>query len=628
MTATVPSSPPLGRGVLRATLIFGAVGVVACGAGCLGPLDRSIQDLVTKKSREMNAVPVKERDWAAEDVPERSSTQFNTDPGTNNPSATSLTYAPADPDRDPMIKLVEYARRAAGVDPEEDVRRLTLADAWRISQSTARSYMSAEEDYIFAAIRLLIERHQWGPRFFDDLSTVLAGGLTDGENEAAVNVINDLRVTQRLPYGGSVEAAWIWRATEQLRDQASGQYTQSSDLVFSGNIPLLRGAGQSARESLIQSERDLVYAARNFERFRREFFVRVAEDYFSLLEQQASISNTKRRLITLHGFLNQTRWEYNSGLRTIVDVNNAENSMLATRQDLDDRRERYMTALDRFKIDLGIPVEEFIDVVPLVFDLSEPDISLQESTARALALRLDIQNERDQLDDARRDVFIARNQLLPSLDLNGNVSIPTDPDEDVGGLDFDPNNLDYSVGITFGLPLDRKEERLRLRQAIIGLQRDARNLDQSEDLLILEARSSRRFIERARSNLNLAERRVELNVVRVEMQQADPGNQTTQDILDVQDDLILAQIDLDQSETALRIAILNYLLTTGQMRVSATGQFEPIPGMEFPPATLFESNQDLSLWWQDPELDPLVELIDPDEIGAGGPDVPDPIDNP
>lgn len=612
--------------MLRATCFFGVGVAIAAGSGCLGPLDRSIQDLVTKKSREMNAVPVKERDWAAEDVPERSSTQFQTDPSTNNPVATSLTYAAANPDRDPTLKLVEYARRAAGVDPKEDVRRLTLADAWRISQSTARSYMSAEEDYIFAAIRLLIERHQWGPRFFDDISTVLDGGLTDGENEAAVNVINDLRVTQRLPYGGSVEAAWIWRATEQLREQASGRYTQSSELVFSGNIPLLRGAGMSAREALIQSERDLVYAAREFERFRREFFVDVAEDYFSLLEQQASISNTKRRLISVHNVLNQTRFQYNAGLRTIVDVNNAENTVLSTRQNLDDRRESYMMALDRFKINLGIPVEDFIDVVPLVFDLSEPDISLQESTARALALRLDIQNERDQIDDARREVFIARNQLLPDLDLSANLTIPTDPDDDVGNLDFDPNSLDYAVGITFGLPLDRKQERLRLRQAIIGLQRDARNLDQAEDLLILEARSSRRFIEQARSNLNLAVRRVELNLVRRERQQADPGNQTTQDILDVEDDLILAQIDLDQSETALRIAILNYLLATGQMRVSATGQFEPIPGMEFPPATLFESNDDLNLWWQDPELEPLVELIDPDEIGAGN--VPDPDDNP
>ena len=37
--------------------------------------------------------------------------------------------------------------------------------------------------------------------------------------------------------------------------------------------------------ALIQAERDLVYSARNFEAFRREFLVAIARDYFALVAQ-------------------------------------------------------------------------------------------------------------------------------------------------------------------------------------------------------------------------------------------------------------------------------------------------------------------------------------------------------
>jgi outer membrane protein TolC len=314
----------------------------------------------------------------------------------------------------------------------------------------------------------------------------------------------------------------------------------------------------------------------------------------------------------------------------VIDVNNIENQFLETTSALDNLRDQYITQLDRFKINLGIPIERHIDVVPLAFDLSEPEISLQEATARALALRLDLQTERDRLDDERRNLVIAKNELLPDLDLDANLTIPTDPDEDVGGVGFDPDELDYSVGITFGLPLDRRQERLRLRQSVIRLERAIRDLNEAEDNVILDARSTRRFIERARANLRLAERRVVITEQRREAQLAQLDQFTTQERLDTENDLIDAKSDRDNAETDLRIAILNYMLATGQMRVDRDGQLEPIPGMEFPPARIFADVENLDRWFEDPPLEEIerrimegLEQADPE----GGDVVPaDPVD--
>jgi len=617
---TVTTSPPDGRGAAPSPLgrctIVGLVATI-CGCSNLGPIDRSIQDIIDARSAKLGSVPPRERVWGD---PRKNAEQYDTELQTTNPPASDLTYVPADPNRDPGAMLAAFAREAAGAEPEREVRRLTLADIWEISQTSSRTYLNAEEDYIFSAISLLIERHEWGPRFFDDVSATLDGDLDDGSNQAAVNVVNDLRVTQRLPYGGNVEAAWIWRATEQLREQTTGRYRQSSEIVLSGNLPLLRGAGMVAREDLIQSERNLIYAAREFERFRREFFVDIASDYFSLLEQQASISNQKRRLVSLYLQFEETQAKHERGLLPLTDVNNAQNALLETKSNLDNARDSYITSLDRFKIRLGIPVDDFIDVVPIAFDLTEPAISLREATARALALRLDLQNERDQVDDTRRGVAIAKNQILPNLDLNASVRLPTDPDEDEGGVAFDPDETDYLVGVTFGLPLDRKQERLRLRQAIIQYERSLRNLDAFEDNVILDARASRRRVEQARADLTLAEERVRITEIRKLEQTLKPDTTTTQERLDTENDLIEAKNARDRAETELRISILEYLLQTGQLRVGSDGQFQPIPGMEFPPATLFSELDDLADWWKNPLLgcyadfneDSVIDTVDID----------------
>jgi len=56
-----------------------------------------------------------------------------------------------------------------------EARPIDLEEAFRISQRTGREFLTVEEDYIFAAIRLLIERHLWGPRLFNDTSATVSG---------------------------------------------------------------------------------------------------------------------------------------------------------------------------------------------------------------------------------------------------------------------------------------------------------------------------------------------------------------------------------------------------------------------------------------------------------------------
>lgn len=588
------STPHPSLAVLSGLALMAALlGLVwGCSSG-MSEIDASIDRLMRERAVGPHNPAV--RNDSTHPPPTRKSVS-GTAPQTTNPSADALSFEHADENRDPVVRLNAYARDAAGADRQ--VLDLDLRAVLATAQRTGREHITAEEQYILSAIRLLIERHRWGPRLFADTSATVHGSGDEGRFQHALNVINDLRVTKLLPYGGQTEARWVWNATEQLRQRATGRYNQSSELSLSASIPLLRGAGLVARENLIQAERDLIYEARDFERFRRTYFFSITQDYFRLLQAKASISNQKSRIRSLEQQYARTKTLKEAGRRAKSDVRNVENQLLGARSSLASQRDSYIAQVDRFKIRLGLPLSQPVRIRNVAFDVPDPDVTPEVAVERALEYRLDLQNRRDALDDTRRGVLNARNRLLPDLDVSASVGIPTDPAAREGGFGIDPEELDYSAGVTMSWPLDRKIERLQLRQSMISRAQAQRQFDEFRDGLIVDVLSAVRAIELRRFQFEQAQLQVVITQERAEEQKVKEDTVTAQELIDTANDLIQAQNARDRALTDLRIAIFQYLLRTGQLRVGADGSLEPLPGMNVSPAILFEQTKDLDEWYE------------------------------
>ena len=510
----------------------------------------------------------------------------NSKPDTTNPPAEAISFAPAAEDRDVNARLESYARDeglVAGAGTDSNTKVIALEDALKIAQSQGREYQTAEEEYILAAIALLIERHQWGPRFFNDLTAGISGNADDGRFEHATSIINTLRATKRLPYGGSVEAKAVVAATDQLREQVTGGYEQSSRLALSAKIPLLRGAGEIAREDLIQAERDLIYKARDFERFRRELLVSVCDDYFRLLQSRSEITNQENQLRSLERLTLSTQERVSAGRREAFEADLARNRVLQAQADLASLRERYILQLDRFKVRLGLNVDERITISDRIFDLPEPDITPLDAANRALTYRLDLQNDRDGVDDARRGLRNARNGLLPDFNLAGEIAVPTDDADSTGGLSIDADETEYELAATLSLPLDREAERLELRKRIIAVNAKVREYERKRDDVIISVRAALRNIEQARFRLQLAEQQVVINTRRLEGQRLKSDEVDPQDVVDAENDKLDAENQRDAARTQLRNAVLNYLLESDQLRVDREGQLLMPSGVRVSP---------------------------------------------
>ncbi len=562
------------RGLIGLCLVPLAVGVSGCHRGLTDIDARTQKALRETSARIAGGASAPERSFTGEDG-RVGARERDKKPGTKNPGASELGYSVADEARDVAARLNAY-ESGATPGPGANTLRLDLTEALRSAQRSAPEYLASEEDYIFAAIRLLVERHLWGPQLFNDTSATISGTGTNGNFQSAVKVLNDLRVTQRLPYGGNVQAQWLWQATEQLRQQATGRYTQSSTLVLSGSVPLLRGAGLVAQESLIQAERNLVYQARTFEDFRRRFFVDIAREYYQLLQAQSGLRNQEQRVKTLEGITAGETARYEAGRIAEFRKNVAQSNLLAARAALAGQRESFIVQVEQFKIRLGLASTTAVDLVEQELDLPEPDTTLDVAVTTAMDLRLDLQNRRDQLDDSRRAVANAKNALLPDLNLDASVSVPTDPSRRVGGLLFQPEDLTYQAGITFGLPLNREQERLNLRQQTISLARAVRDYDVFRDQLAVNVRQSVRQIDLARFQLTLAQQQVEINKRRVLETELKSDEVETQFKVDAANQLQDSENERDRARTTLRNAVLDYLRQTGQLRVSTDGTFEKL----------------------------------------------------
>ncbi len=499
-------------------------------------------------------------------------------PETRNPAATDLKFEAVKPVKEDASTITKRFEKMSEEDP--NARLLTFDESVVYALKHAQEYLTAEETYILVAIRLLIEERRWQ---LIPANVTSLGYTTDGNGgrfNNAMSLVNELGVSQRLPFGGQVSAALVAQMTQQLDDYLASNDTQSASVALEASIPLLRGFGDVAQEDLIQAQRNLVYAARNFEQFRRDFYYDLAADYLQLVVQLQSIANGVRQVERSAAVEARTKALVESGRTEPFQADLATQNTLFALDRLISQREVYRLSVDRFKVRIGMPVEESVRIDPTQFDLPVPKVDMQQSLDLAFRNRLDLQTSYDLVEDFGRKVDVARNATLGDLDIFLANRLPTDPTDDRAGLAFDPDYDEFTARMIYSMPLDRVNEDLRLRQAQILLEQSKRRYFLDRDNAAVQVRQAARGIERSLFSRAVQEKNVQASMNRQAAIDAAPDRATARDRTEALDALRRAQDSLDNAKKDLQLAILRYLNNTGQMRVAPDGSLIPLPGMK------------------------------------------------
>lgn len=467
-----------------------------------------------------------------------------------------------------VIRTVLGDPRLGPPEPTDvDALQMALFDSIRYAVQNSRLYRNEMDSLYISALDVTLQRHLFSPRPFVGGSLRYAGGQLDSDYQSALTAAAQAGVRQRLPYGGEIVASALVEFVNGLN--ASTADGENAELAIRGTIPLLRNAGMINLEALIQSERDLVYAVRDFETFRRNFSIQIASAYFRLLSQQSSIRNRYRRYVNLVDLTARTEALFKAGRITALEVQRSVQEQLTTEDDLNVAIQNYENGLDDFKLLLGMPIDQPLVIVPQRVIVPVPELDIEAVAETARQYRLDLQTARDRVEDAQRSVANARNQLLPDLDFEIGSSIGNRSGTPAAEIKAD--TLDYFAGLTLDLPIDRLAERNAYRRALIQLDQAQRDVEQSGDLVIADARSAVRGIQSAQTSLDLQRRGIDIAQARLDFanESLNTGRASdSRNVVEAQSSLLLAQDRYENATANAQIAILQYLRDTGLLRLN------------------------------------------------------------
>lgn len=498
------------------------------------------------------------------------------------------------------------------IEPNAPVK-LSLIDVLQVAARNSPEYQSRKEDVFRAALDLDLQRNNFRNIFRAQVDSQMNMDTTGDHTVTTVNTGGTAGVTRTLKNGVDLSAALAVDLANLLTQGGASSLGLAGDASIS--VPLLRGAGRHiVTEPLTQAERNLLYEIWDFERFKRTFAVNVARDYYNVLNQIDRVKNSEVSYRSAVISARMSRRKGDAGRMDVLEVDEAVQQELGSRNNWISTQEQLKNRLDSFKATIGLPPDALIEVdradlgqlrsraetvigetaaepqreaaetappadAPVTLEPASDEgagpYEIDERVAIGLALenRLDLRVAVGSVYDAQRDVVVSADALRTGLTIGGSAAFADDDDVD-GSLHLTGGR--YAALLALDLPIERTAERNAYRNSLINLERATRGVQTLEDQIKLAIRSELRTLLLSREGLKiqaqsvvLADKRVRSSTLFVEA-----GRREIRFLLDAQRALLSAQNELTQSLVDYRMAELEIQRDMGLLDVDERGLWQ------------------------------------------------------
>jgi outer membrane protein TolC len=403
-------------------------------------------------------------------------------------------------------------------------------------------------------------------------TTVLSEGDGSGVTKSVSSAAGwSASVTQTLPTGGRAGLAW----TEDLgwaTEKGLGTAAWQDQLFLTLTQPLLDGAGPlAARAELRTALRSREKARLGYQSSLENLAMNVSEAYWGLkaARENRALAERSQQIAEQQVALMHARKE--EGFAASGDLLQMERAAGVARQSLVVARDREASAEMDLRRVIGRPVwgqgEAFELVDTPVVPASVPEVDqvlavARDRNASIRARRLDVA----QAEDALR---VARNDLLPSLDFTGAVSV-YGFGEDAGpsrNLAFSATGPTWSAGLDLSVPLLYRQQRAAFAGARLSAEQARLALEAAVQDLEIQVREAVTAVERDRSRVELAHQTVEAARAGLEADQElfQEGRGSIRQVVLSLESLESAQVASLQAEIDLQASILELLRVQGTL---------------------------------------------------------------
>jgi len=288
--------------------------------------------------------------------------------------------------------------------------------------------------------------------------------------------------------------------------------------------------------------------------------------------------------------LGETDERVKVGTSAPIDLVQSETGVATRRQDLIAARNLAANAEDALKAVLGFdqPGEWLTEInTTETYEFTPIEADLAQAIETALARRPEIREKLLELEQLEYDIRVARNQVLPSLDLEasygwGGIGGDARIDEDDDGTPdiivpggpgdaweqvFDFDYPHWRVGVQFGIPIGNNQAQGVLAQRRYEHQRSTIELNALRQQVIRQVRVAVRALEdgKALVDASLAARDLAERNLEAEQTKFANGLSTNFQVLEIQEDLAQTQLSLIRAYLDYRKANVGYRVATGTL---------------------------------------------------------------
>jgi outer membrane protein TolC len=302
--------------------------------------------------------------------------------------------------------------------------------------------------------------------------------------------------------------------------------------------------------------------------------VEVAAAFYSVVAQRQLLEVARQSLQRTEGLLKSSEARLQVGLASKLDVFRAELQAAQARDAMVRTQAALASALERFRGLLALPpadpVEPEAAELPAADDRFEPAEAL---VRRALEARLEVAEARDRVDDARRSLSLATQNLLPQLDLN--VGVTRLGFGGSFGDAWSAGDSRVEVFLSASYPLQQQAQRASRAVARIEVGSRERAVRQQELDVEQQVRQALRELDQIRQSVALQRQAVEVAAQqrRLAVLRYQRGLGSNFDVVDAESSLVTARSALVQLQTAYAVARLDLKRTTGTLDVET--EFAP-----------------------------------------------------
>lgn len=408
------------------------------------------------------------------------------------PTTLQTEYMPPTRNPDGTIKRVQPTTAPTGplIRPE-NVRRMTLQEIIQRAVANNHDVRATGFDPAVEQTRIIEAEANFDPTFFTEFTygfsdLVTAGTFALNPNNPRTSIVTDFQDTrtydiktgirQNLESGGQVSLREEINYNYQQPPQTVTNPYYQSQLILEATQPILRNFGADINNARIEIARtNTRISVLDFRKQLEETLFNIEKTYWQLVQAERDVEILERLLQRTENTADILLKRFGQDVSR-VQTSQAAASVEARRSALVRARSQvvdFSYTLKRLMSDPNLPVAGPEVILPASSPVIEPlSFTLHEQVDSAMENRFDLAQQLLRIEAAGIVTKVAKNNLLPSLNLVGNIGAQ--------GIDgtfeeswYDQNsfdNLTYQIGFQFEVPIGNRAAKAIMKRTLLQRQ--------------------------------------------------------------------------------------------------------------------------------------------------------------